>query len=75
MPASVKRAPNWYARLCARVYWDERTQQLDRAAVHAIGYDTDERDYYARVEPQILFGRILVDVGREHRAQREACRG
>lgn len=65
----MKRPPNWYARLCQNHYWDERDPQIARAAVHAIGYDTDERDYYARVEPQVTFRQILIDTGREHRAR------
>ncbi|AKI28638.1 hypothetical protein GMA5_24 [Gordonia phage GMA5] len=69
----MKRPANWYATLCAETYWAEREPQLTRAAEHAIGYESDERDYYARIEPQLMFSSILVQVGREWRAsKREA---
>lgn len=66
----MKRPANWYASMCGAAYWAEREPQLARAAEHAIGYETDERDYYARVEPQLMFKSILVQVGREWQASK-----
>ncbi|WP_336819803.1 hypothetical protein [Gordonia sp. MMO-8] len=68
-----KRRANWYAAMCGANYWAAREPQLERAAEHAVGYETDEKDYYARVEPQIMFRQILIDTGLEHRARKEAA--
>lgn len=69
----MKRSPNWYASMCGENYWAERGPQIDRVDEHAIGYDTDERDYYARVEPQIAFRDILIQTGREWSASKESA--
>lgn len=69
------RKPNWYAVMCGQNYWAERDPQLARVDAHAIGYDTDTRDYYDRIEPRVTFRRILIDTGREHRARKAAAHG
>lgn len=71
----MRRRANWYALMCGANYWAERSPQLDRIEAYAIGYDTEEREHYERVEPRVTFRNILIDTAREHRARQAAAHG
>ena len=61
---------------CAANYWAERDPQIARADEYTSAYPgADQADYYARIEPQVMFRDILVQTGRERRAQLAAARG
>lgn len=49
---------NPWVELVTCTYWAQRLPQLERIESTA-SYTTDERDFYARIEPRVTFAGVL----------------
>lgn len=65
---------NAFVERCKASYYAARDAQMQRCDEYAVGYGTDRRDYFDRVEPRILYRDVVRAVALELRTEREAER-
>lgn len=69
MTHGVVRTRNPWVRFVVASYWGRRLPQLAELERVAIGYPTDEADYYAQ-HPRVTFRDTLIRCSPEWRAQK-----
>lgn len=63
-----KRKLNRFVQFCVDTYYTLLNAQRERMESICLGYDTEEKIYFDKVEPKVLYKDVIIACAREWRA-------